>query len=106
MASKKEFTATEVMVLQEEIRGQLRVVTEIVTSHSQKFDTLTEMVAQNTEDITVIKNVQREHSRVLGEHSQVLSGHSADFRAIRNDIAEIKRELKQKVDRAELTRIG
>jgi hypothetical protein len=67
---KKEFSASEVATLVEGLRSDFRVVAEVVTSHNDKLDAVMEMVAQNTEDIAIMKT----------------------------DLSFIKQNLKRKVD--------
>lgn len=68
--AKKEFTANEVAVLQEEILSRLQAVSE--------------MVGQNSEDITTIK--------------EKISTMDGKIDVMQSDITMIKSSLKRKVD--------
>ena len=46
-------------VLLEEFQTQLKVVSEVQLEHSRKLDALLEMVANNTENIELIKSMLR-----------------------------------------------
>jgi hypothetical protein len=52
----EEIKRHEKMLL-EEFQGQLKIVAEVQIEHSRKLDALLEMVANNTENIEIIKSM-------------------------------------------------
>jgi len=46
-------------ILLEEFQGQLKIVAEVQIEHSRKLDALLEMVANNTENIEIIKSMMK-----------------------------------------------
>ncbi|MBM3710545.1 MAG: hypothetical protein FJW61_09015 [Actinobacteria bacterium] len=46
-------------ILLEEFQSQLKIVAEVQVEHSRKLDALIEMVANNTENIEMIKSMLR-----------------------------------------------
>lgn len=66
-----------VKIMSEDFESKLKPLTELVLAQGKKIDALFEMVAKNTEDINMIK---------------------IKLSIIEKDVADIKKELKNKVD--------
>lgn len=95
---KKEFTATEVMMLMEKIQKEFRVVAEVVTDLKDRIvsleirlaslentvDSMFEMIVKNTEDIEMIK---------------------IDILGVKKKLKEINTKLDRKTDANELAKI-
>lgn len=113
--AKKEFTATEVMALQERLEKGIAVIGEqhgaIITKLNTlqgSVDAIREQVAENTMTLTVhgdmldshghlLKSqgeILKEHGVMLKEHGQLLRKHDQDIESIKDDLQEIKADLR------------
>jgi len=77
----KEIERHQKMLL-EEFQRQLSIIAEVQTDHTKKFDGLIEMVAKNTEDIELIKEMLRRKVNV------------EEFEALGIQVAILEKKLK------------
>ena len=85
------------MVL-EDLRSRFKVFGEGLMDVHRKLDQHSEILGDHSK---VLGN----HSRVLNDHSKTLSSHTEMIGQILTDLAEIKNDRKQKVDRQEFARL-
>lgn len=89
--AKKEFTASEVMVLQEQILHQVKIVAE-------QHGTIVENIDQIKDDVSVLKSdvsVIKADVSVLKADVSVLK---SDVSVLKDDMQIVKSSLRRKVD--------
>lgn len=113
--AKKEFTATEVMALQERLEKRIEFIAENqlnVLQLKNRVDAIFEMVGKNTEDIEMIKITLGVHGKdikaiksELKAHTSELKAHTSEFETIKSELEAINAKLDRKVDKEELIKI-
>ena len=93
-SSKKD----QYTVVLEDLRSRFKVFGEGLMDVHRKLDQHSEILGDHSK---VLGN----HSRVLNDHSKTLSSHTEMIGQILTDLAEIKNDMKQKVDRQEFARL-
>ncbi len=84
--------------LNEHFGDQVKVIAEIASGIQAQLVAIRDMVAQNTEDIAIMKIELRKHTEDIAAIKQELSRHTEDITAIKMDLTSIKNMLRQKVD--------
>ena len=100
--------ASMVLAAIEELGSRQKIMAEVLGSHTEKIDGITEMVGKNTEDIDDIKielkrhrkilnehtqthnehgKILKVHSKLLGEHGKLLGEHGRDLKEIKSNYA-------------------
>lgn len=96
--AKKEFTATEVVMILERMEKQFRVFGEVQDALKNRVDAMFEMVGKNTEDIEMIM------LDITGMKLDI-AGMKLDISSIKAELVEINHKLEQKIDRREFNRL-
>ncbi len=97
-----------VKVMDEHFQSQVKPIIEMQQEQGKKIDALFIKVAQNTEDIAVIKILVKQNTKDIGimkkdivEMKKDINVTKKDITIMKSDISFIKQDLKQKVDRDE-----
>lgn len=91
---KTTFTAREVAVLIEELRGQFRIFGENLSAVKSKVEAIFEEQGRQKEEIFIIKTDINVIKTEIKEIKARLDRVEEDIRLIKNDISSIKENLK------------
>lgn len=89
--TKKDFSATEVMMILERMEKQFREFSEAQQMLKERVDAIFEMVVKNAEDIEMIK--------------LEIDGIKLDIKDIKQELKIINKKLDQKVEGKEFTKL-
>lgn len=110
---KKEFTATEVMMLMERVEKQFRVFGETQEAIRKKLDATFEMTGENKEDIELLKTLARKNKEDVDLIKALSRKNTDDIGSIKFEIMLIKKRLDDigllltnKADQDEYTKLG